>query len=346
MSEAFLALATEDRTEALSLAASESGRPAHLLEKDVMVVWALGVLASSPFDAHLVFKGGTSLSKAYGVIDRFSEDIDLTYDIREIAPDLIAKTKSGWPENNSQQKAWTKEIRARLDSWIADHVAPVFDAAIAADTLDAKVELPGNGSLIIAYGALTAGTGYVLPRVLLEFGARATGEPAERRSIGCDAAPYLADLAFPAATPRVMLATRTFWEKATAIHVFCRQGRFRGGDRFARHWYDIVRLDEAGITGEALADRALAQDVAHHKQLFFVEKDETGAVIDYSAAVNGALALVPEGEARAALAEDYANMLADGLILGDAPDFDALMARCDEIVLRANTAAQAAAGAL
>lgn len=343
MSDAFLALTADERREALIFAASESGRPVHLLEKDVMVVWALSVLGTSRFDAHLVFKGGTSLSKAYGAIDRFSEDIDLTYDIREIAPDLTARTEDGWPETNSQQKAWTKDIRARLDRWVTDDVAPIFRGAIERAKLDARVESPGGGALLIEYAALSAGTGYVLPRVLLEFGARSTGEPAERRTIFCDAAAHLPELIFPMAEPRVMLATRTFWEKGTAIHVFCRQGRFRGGDRFARHWYDLIRLDDAGIADQAIANAALAREVARHKQLFFVEKGEDGTAIDYSEAVNGALMLVPEGEARAALGDDYARMVADGLLLGEAPPFETLMARCDAIAAKANAAAAAPA---
>lgn len=336
MSDAFLDLPASERGEALSFAASESGRPPHLLEKDVMVVWALSVLGASGFDPHLVFKGGTSLSKAYGAIDRFSEDIDLTYDIREIAPDLVAKTKDGWPESNSQQKSWTKEIRTRLDRWVSEEVAPIFQSAIAAAKLDARVEVAGGGVLLIEYAALTTGTGYVLPRVLLEFGARATGEPAERRTITCDAAPHVRRLVFPVAEPRVMLAARTFWEKATAIHVFCRQGRFRGGDRFARHWYDLVRLDDVGIADEAIADTELARDVAHHKQLFFAEKGEDGEAIDYTRVVSGGLLLAPEGAAREALGEDYAQMVADGLILGEAPTFDALMDRCAAIAEKAN----------
>lgn len=336
MSDGFLELPISERGEALSFAASESGRPAHLLEKDIMVVWALSVLGASDFDSHLVFKGGTSLSKAFGAIDRFSEDIDLTYDIREIAPDLVAKTKDGWPESNSQQKSWTKDIRARLDLWVSEEVAPIFQSAIDAAKLDAKVEMPGGGVLNIEYAALTGGTGYVLPRVLLEFGARATGEPAERRSIICDAAPHLPQIAFPTAEPRVMLATRTFWEKATAIHVFCRQGRFRGGDRFARHWYDLVRLDDVGIAAEAIADTELARDVAHHKQLFFAEKDEDGETIDYAKVVTGGLSLAPQGAARVTLEEDYAQMVADGLILGEAPAFNELMDRCAAIAEMAN----------
>jgi hypothetical protein len=89
MADAFLRLSAKDRCDALGVAADRSGRPAHLLEKDVWAVWALAALYGSPLGEHLVFKGGTSLSKAYRVIRRFSEDVDLTYDIRVIAPDLV-----------------------------------------------------------------------------------------------------------------------------------------------------------------------------------------------------------------------------------------------------------------
>src|SRR5437016_6119667 len=100
----FFALPVADRLEALAVAANASGRPIHLLEKDIWVVWTLQELFAGAHRAHLVFKGGTSLSKAYGVIRRFSEDIDLTYDIREIAGDLIGKSESVLPPSKSQGK--------------------------------------------------------------------------------------------------------------------------------------------------------------------------------------------------------------------------------------------------
>lgn len=88
MADVFLRLSASDRRDVMGIAADKSGRPAHLLEKDAWVVWALSALYDTALGEHLVFKGGTSLSKAYGVIRRFSEDVDLTYDIRAIAPDL------------------------------------------------------------------------------------------------------------------------------------------------------------------------------------------------------------------------------------------------------------------
>ena len=132
-----------------------------------------------------------------------------------------------------------------------------------------------------------------------------------------------------------MLAERTFWEKATAIHVFCRQER-RRGERLSRHWHDLARLDEAGIAANALADRALAVSVARHKAVFFTENDARGNRVDYEAAVSGGLQLVPSGAARAVLADDYARMIADGMLLDDNESFDLLMERCARMETRAN----------
>lgn len=120
MADAFLLLPVADRREALSVAADQSGRPAHLLEKDVWVVWALATLYGSALGEHLVFKGGTSLSKAYGVIRRFSEDVDLTYDIRAIAPDLVGDNGEALPKTRSEEKRWSSEVRKRLPEWVAE----------------------------------------------------------------------------------------------------------------------------------------------------------------------------------------------------------------------------------
>ena len=133
MAERFFELSARDRDEALELAASRCGRPAHLLEKDVWVVWLLSVLFESPFAAALTFKGGTSLSKVYRVIDRFSEDIDLTYDIRQLVPDLI-KGDDAVPPTNSRAQKWTKAVRERLPAWIDTTVAPLVREALGRES--------------------------------------------------------------------------------------------------------------------------------------------------------------------------------------------------------------------
>ncbi|MBX6364488.1 MAG: nucleotidyl transferase AbiEii/AbiGii toxin family protein [Gemmatimonadetes bacterium] len=318
MSEPFLRLSAADRADALGVAADASGRPAHLLEKDVWIVWVLEALFGEHLGEHLSFKGGTSLSKAYRVIGRFSEDIDVTYDIRALLPDAAGDADEPLPATRSQEKRWSDLVRQRLPVWVAEEVLPVVEARLSASGAPAEARAEIDRLYVCYEPAVAPATGYVAPEVLIEFGARSTGEPLKRMPVTCDAAPHLPMVAFPTATPRVMAAERTFWEKATAAHVFCLQGRLRG-ERYARHWYDLVRLDDAGIAAAALADRELARAVARHKQWFFAAKDLEGKVISHDAAVDGALRLVPSGQPFDVLAEDYARMVEAGLLEESAP---------------------------
>jgi len=245
MADQFLQLSAEDRREVLAIASDRSKRPVHLLEKDVWVVWALRTLCATALGESLVFKGGTSLSKAYGAIRRFSEDVDLTYDIRALAPDLVGDNEEALPKTRSEEKRWSGEVRRRLPTWVADTVAPLIADELQKQSLPAEIRVEAD-RLYIIYQAIGLGSGYVAPSVMLEFGARSTGEPASVQRITCDAAGIVDGVDFPTANPKVMHAERTFWEKATAIHVFCLQERLRG-DRFSRHWHDIMRLDDIGL---------------------------------------------------------------------------------------------------
>ena len=324
-----------DRLDALKVAERNTGYKAHLLEKDIWVVATLGVLFDASFGEHLVFKGGTSLSKVWRAIRRFSEDVDITYDIRAFAPDLVAGAgDEALPPTRSQQKRWTRAIRARLAEWVQDHARPFIEDKLVSDGFPAAVRSDGD-RIYVGYEPLFEEAGFMRPEVMVEFGARSTGEPHRVYSVGCDAAAYLKDLVFPRARPNTMLAERTFWEKATAIHVYCRQQR-RRGERLSRHWHDLARLDEAGIGTSALADRALAHSVARHKAIFFIENDARGERIDYEAAVSGGLQLVPSGAAHEVLADDYEKMLDIGMLLDESEPFDALMERCAVIEARAN----------
>ena len=335
----FEQLSGEDRRMALRMIADLSGRQVHHLEKDVWVVQALRALWESPVAGALTFKGGTSLSKAHGVIRRFSEDLDVTYDIRSIAPDLVAESgDEALPPNRSQERKWTREIRHRLAAWTETSAVSLLETKLS--EVDSSIRLcVERDSLSICYQPLFRGYGFVQPEVTVEFGARSTGEPRAEHTVTCDAAPYLPEIAFPVARPLVMAAERTFWEKATAVHVFCRQQRIRG-ERLSRHWHDLVRLDDAGIAQKALADRNLACAVARHKSMFFREKDAVGNWIDYGAVVSGDLQFVPEGAFGKELAADYGRMLRDGMFLDDGESFEHLMHRCGELQARANRLAR------
>ena len=331
----FFALAASDRADALELAASRSGGRAHLLEKDIWVVLTLQALFGASFGERLTFKGGTSLSKAYGVIRRFSEDIDVTYDIRALAPDLAGGNDLPLPPTRSQAGKWRRRIERRLHDWVRDKAKEAVSDALGRAGASAQVRADGEKVYVAYEPLLASGYGFVKPEVMVEFGGRATGEPRVQRAVACDAADFVPGVVFPSASPFVMAPERTFWEKATLMHVFCKQQRVRG-ERLSRHWHDLVRLDDAGYAETALADRRLAEQVAEHKSAFFSEKSADGAWVDYKAAVSGNLRLTPEGEARNALADDYERMVRDGVLHDDHEPFSELMERCADIEARAN----------
>ena len=333
----FQHLSVDERRLALRKAQAEGPHPAFLLEKDIWVVATLSVLFEAPFGRHLVFKGGTSLSKVWRVIRRFSEDIDITYDIRSFAPDLVAGgDEQGLPPTRSQERSWTRAIRPRLAEWVREGARSLIEEELARAGFAARIRAEAE-RLYIRYDPLFEVRGIVRPEVQVDFGARSTGEPHAVHTVVCDAAARLPDLVFPEARPAAMLPERTLWEKATAMHVYCLQGRVRG-KRWSRHWHDLVRLDDNGIAERALANRELALSVARHKAMFFRENDSSGRRIDYEAAVSGNLRLVPSGTAEEALAEDYASMLAIGMLLDEDEPFGSLLQRCALIEERANAA--------
>lgn len=335
----FHILSPNGRRDALEVAAGQSGRPAYLLEKDIWVVHALRLLFDAPFGKHLAFKGGTSLSKGYKAIRRFSEDVDITYDIRVIAPDVASEIDKDLSLTRSQSDKWRKKIRCQLDEQVHEQILPSIEEGLSQSGLPARAyvgEESLSSTLRIDYSPLFDDYGFVKSEIMIEFDARATGEPCEERIITCDAAEFLPeDLKFPSARTSVLLAERTFLEKATAMHVFCLQER-RRGERLSRHWHDLIRLDNAGYADKALANRPLALAVARHKAMFFPENGADGKRIDYHVALSGGLRLIPSGRARETLADDYTKMVEGGILLGDTELFDQLMEQCADIEERVN----------
>ena len=332
----FQFLSQNERFDVLFIAAGKSGYQPYLFEKDIWVVQILKILFDAPFGNNLVFKGGTSLSKAYNAIRRFSEDLDITYDIRAFAPDIVAGSEDGLPPNRSQSDRWTKKIRKNLEEWTRQEARAVIEEGLFHEGFHAGEFRTQNDQVYIAYEPLFEYPEFIKPQVKVEFGARSTGEPWEKRSVKCDIADSVSEIIFPSVNLSVMVPERTFWEKATSMHVFCLRGKARGGNRLSRHWHDLMRLYEAGYGEKALADRDLALSVAKHKSLFFREKDAGGNVIDYAESVSGGLQLVPTGEAYDLLADDYEAMVRAGMFFNDSEPFENIMRQCADIEARAN----------
>jgi hypothetical protein len=336
MAESWFSLSRNDQVEALEYAAALTGRPAHLLEKDIWVVWVLSAIYQSNLASKLTLMGSTSLSKAYHIIDRFSEDVGFTYDIRELVSDLL-KQGNPIPDSTSQEKKISSAVRHRLPDWIETTVKPVITVALEKAGLKANLTLVGNDhdKLILAYPAVNTATGYSTPTIQLEFGARSTGEPHHVQPVVCDIASAIDELIFPTAQPLVMAAERTFWEKATAAHLYCKQGCLRG-EHYSRHWYDLAAIANTPHFALACDDHALAQAVSEHNSRFFIEKDNAGVKIDYFAATNGQLQLIPTGESLTALEYDYTAMVNDGLLALNQPSFTEIIEQCRVIQDEAN----------
>lgn len=331
----FQFLSQEEKFDVLFISARESGYQPFVFEKDIWVVQILKILFDAPFGKDLTFKGGTSLSKAYNAIRRFSEDLDITYDIRAFAPDVVGDAEDAFPPNRSQEKKWTKTIRKRLEEWTREDARVLIEEELDRAGFHAKGFRTENDQVYVAYEPMFEYPGFVKPEVKVEFGARSTGEPHVEQSVKCDISDYVSEVVFPSTRLSAMVAERTFWEKATSMDVFCRRNRGRG-NRLSRHWHDLVRLDDAGYGEKAFADRELALSVARHKSIFFPEKDAEGNRIDYEAAVSGGLRLVPTGEAYDLLADDHEAMVSTGMLFNDPMSFEDIIRRCAEIEARAN----------
>jgi hypothetical protein len=228
----------------------------------------------------------------------------------------------------------THEIADELER-VGGEAHPIIQTGL--EELETATSRFTNECIFIDYKPVAAASSYALPRVMLEFVARSTGAPANVHEIRCDIEEYIEEVSFPVAHPRVMELARIFWEKATAIHVYCAQGGTGLHDRFSRHLHDLMRLEEAGFIDHAIQARDIAEAVALHKSAFFIEKDSAGNRIDYTAAVRGGLCLVPEEQAKEALRTDYQRMVDDGLLMEDAEPFDHLIEACGKIQVKANS---------
>ena len=332
MSSQFLALSLEDRSDILLAHAANSGRSAQILEKDVWVCWVLDALFTMPGALSMAFKGGTSLSKVYNAIDRFSEDVDITLDYRQLddSVDPFAESTS-----RKQQDHLSKHLRELVAVHITEKIAPYFIARLASEFgFESEAVRADDENVWINYpSALRDNDEYVKEVVKLEFGGRNSIEPSDRHTI----APYLAELptiVVPSATVTVLAAERTFWEKATLIHTELKRGEFRSGaERLSRHWYDLDRLARTDIGQRALADYPLLRDVVKVKKVFY-----RSGHANYDHCVSGKLRLVPTDEAVVKhLQDDYAEMVSAKMFYEDPPPFSEILEHLEILADHINT---------
>lgn len=295
------------------------GRAPYILEKDVWVCWALKQLFIMPGAPKMVFKGGTSLSKVYNAIDRFSEDVDVTISRSDLAPNLDPFEKD---LSRTQQKLISKELDSIVQQYVVDTVQPYLSSCVAGNFDENTVRISIDDSKAyqarISYeSALGEGYKYVPQAVLLEFGGKNKMLPNEDHVLAPYIAEYITDLSYPEASVVVLSPQRTFWEKATLIHAECNRDTMRPSvDRLSRHWYDLAKLAQHSIGEEAIINTDLLSDVVTCKEVLYYT-----ARAKYEDCLNGNLRLVPNEELSQALEKDYNEMIKANMFWDDPPTF-------------------------
>lgn len=326
--EAFLSLDRQTQQEIYLSVSEKTGLTGPILEKDVWVCWTLNTLFSMPNALPMAFKGGTSLSKVYNAISRFSEDIDVT-----IAYKALDDSMDPFDTNTSRnaRDRYSANLKREVARHVSEVVAPHFRSILAQEIMfdfeRIELDTANPENLFIHYPSAFDETGdYLASRVKVEFGGRNEILPSETHLVHAYASEHTAGLVFPQAEVQVLAPERTFWEKATLIHVAC--GRpFRGDtSRQSRHWYDLDRLAQSDIGKRALANRDLLADVVRVKKVFF-----NSSTADYDACLTGVLRLVPAGDSLTELERDYSAMQAANMILGDVPEFKEIIERLGQL---------------
>ena len=343
--DGFLAASSIDRRDAFVGASQRLGTAAQNIEKDFWVCWTLDVLFNRlpTGGPRLLFKGGTSLSKAFGLISRFSEDIDITVfreDIGETASVESLEALSG-KKRQAKLDAIKDACQAYIGGAFMEQLATYFRDTLERTQIDQppKVELDlddaSRQSLLLWYPSVLAETdGYIRPAIKIESGAKSALDPNSSQAIR----PYVADdvSAFDLTVSNIVTvdAERTFWDKIIILHGlrnwFDRRGALRGGgQRVSRHYYDVYQLLKSGTGKVALANPELGRDCVRHARMFFNSPD-----LGLTTADPGTFALTPPEPMIADLSRDYTAM--SGMIFGEVPSFDAVLESIKEVEIQLN----------
>ncbi len=274
----FIKLTNKDKRAYFEVAAAEMNIMPQLVEKDFWVCWILKILFSLPESGgHLTFKGGTSLSKCYEVIRRFSEDVDVSIERTFLSSE--AAIEPGRDESNKENRRRLERLQLACKEKISKALVPELEKLVGGALTDKEswgleldpMDASGQTVLFTFPRSLTSSVeSYVKSAVKIEFGSRADHWPAENMTV----TPYIANasgnVSIESAPVRVLAAERTFWEKATILHMI---HNYPGGKnvppRMSRHYYDLFAMVETPIYKKALEKIALLKDVSDHKIMFF-----------------------------------------------------------------------------
>lgn len=328
MAEIFLQISPEEQAEILQTCAGKLGRRAEHLEKDVWICWVLEGLFTMPGHLPMAFKGGTSLSKVYGAIKRFSEDVDVSVDYKSLDQSIDPFDPK---VSRTARDKYAQLLKTKLAEHTKNVIRPHFENLVAqlTEKPPKPITISDDGEKLFIPYPSRFGTA---ESVFLEFGGRNVISPNEEHTLRPYISAALPELQFPEATVRVLVPSRTFWEKATLIHVACiRSDPKLDADRQSRHWHDLAVLADHSIGKIGIPDLQLLQDVVKHKNVFF-----RASYTNYEACLSGGLRLIPATPLLQALRVDYEKMIADGMFDGEPPTFDWIIARLDKLAKEIN----------
>jgi hypothetical protein len=325
-------LPDSDKQDVFNEVAAEKNLPAAAIEKDWWVVRTLQLVFETSIAAHTVFKGGTSLSKAWGLIDRFSEDIDLALDRKFLGFD---KT------DQDMTASQVRKLREKSSMFIKEVYYPELKQKYSESGFEnvnislRDAETKDQDPLIIEinYPVVTETASYLQPRVLIEVGSRSMREPFELRSFKSFVGEQFKGRAFadkPISIPAVN-PQRTFLEKIFLLHEEFQQpsGKIKV-DRKSRHLYDLEKLMDSAFANEALRNKELYQTiVAHRKTLTPIRG------IDYSNHTPDKINPIPPDEIIGEWEKDYLAMQQSMLYNPSLP-FNKLIARIIVLKTRIN----------
>ena len=304
-----------ERQLIFSQSARKRGLALRIIEKDFWVCWTLKRLFSvSEIENQLIFKGGTSLSKAFGLISRFSEDIDVS-----IKRDYLGFSGENDPENKTsknQQKKSVEELRKKCCDVVSKHIYLSLKKAIETSLSPAEgswslgVDEGDPNTILFSYPSVldskdTVLDRYIEPVIRIEFGAGSDNYPIGKHEISPYSAEDLAHLFIePASRITILEPVRTFWEKVSLLHAeYHRPTENPTPKRISRHYYDIYCLAKSAHRNEFVSDSATLARVIKHKSIFFPSGwSATGS------AIRGTLKLLPAPHRVDALAQDYQQM--------------------------------------
>lgn len=324
MPEPFFGLSPIDQAGLIRKHAASMKMLPDIVEKDIWVCWALDKLFRMPERREMAFKGGTSLSKVYQAIDRFSEDIDVTIDYRQFA------RETDGTENRTQLTRLSDSLKEKLKEHSTKTIKPYFENILDTELPGQgwKVELDSDGEkLFIHYPSALRAGGYIESKVLLEFGVRNVTVPAEQHVVKTYISEYAEDISFPEATIDVLALLRTFWEKVTLAHVeYHRPTQRQAAERLSRHWYDIYKISNDNDSIYSVASRKLLAEVVRHKKQFFYH-----GYANYDDCLSGNLRLVPQDQFKNVLASDFSAMKKAGMFYRDPPEFEEILEKLKTI---------------